>query len=117
MVAGVLGIAQAQGAGRRLLPLVVLGCVVAVHVFANATARFRLPWMPLVIVYASHAVFERHPLSRNALAAVAATLLFFFAVCVPHFRADAERLWRYGSSPPPTEAATPGGQPERAAAP
>jgi hypothetical protein len=26
------------------------------HVVANANSRFRMPWMPLVIVFAAHAV-------------------------------------------------------------
>jgi hypothetical protein len=52
---GALGIASARAGRRRLLALGVLGCVLALHVVANANSRFRMPWMPLVIVFAAHA--------------------------------------------------------------
>ena len=89
LVAGVLGIATARGNGRRLLPCLILGVVMALHVFANATARFRMPWMPLLIVYASYALIRGRSLGRDLRGwrwiAPAAVLLFFFAVCVPYF--------------------------------
>jgi len=53
---GAIGIASARGGNRRLLALLVLGCVLALHVAANANSRFRMPWMPLVIVFAAHAI-------------------------------------------------------------
>jgi 4-amino-4-deoxy-L-arabinose transferase-like glycosyltransferase len=53
---GAFGIASARRGNRRLLALLVLGCVLALHVVANANSRFRMPWMPLVIVFAAHAV-------------------------------------------------------------
>jgi hypothetical protein len=52
---GAVGIASARLGRRRLLALGVLGCVLALHVVANANSRFRMPWMPLVIVFAAHA--------------------------------------------------------------
>jgi len=59
VAAGAWGIAGARGGGRRLLPCLVLGVAAAIHVAANATSRFRLPWMPLLIAYASHALLVR----------------------------------------------------------
>ncbi len=89
LTGGVLGIAAARGTGRQLLPCLILGVVVALHVFANATARFRVPWMPLLIVYASYAVARGHNLRRDLAGrrwiAPAGVLLFFFAVCFPYF--------------------------------
>ena len=103
VVAGVLGMARAPGRGRRLLPWLVFATVAAVHVLSNATARYRMPWMPLLIVYASHAAVgaRRAPrrLPRGSAAVAAAALLFFFGVGVPHFRAEATRLWLHGTAP------------------
>jgi 4-amino-4-deoxy-L-arabinose transferase-like glycosyltransferase len=59
---GAIGIASARRGNRRLLALLVLGCVLALHVVANANSRFRMPWMPLVIVFAAHAVLGGRPL-------------------------------------------------------
>jgi hypothetical protein len=94
--AGVLGIAAACGPGRRSLPCLVLGVVALLHVVANATPRFRVPWLPLLAVYASHAALGWRSLprrlgkGRGALALAA--LLFFLGVCVPYF-------YRFGGRP------------------
>jgi hypothetical protein len=87
--AAALGIAAARHGGRRRLALLVLAVVAAVHVAANATARFRLPWLPFLAVYASFALvagraFRRH-LDRAGALGAAAALLFFLAVCVPYY--------------------------------
>ena len=87
-IAGVLGIATARGTGRRLLPCLVIGVVAGLHVVANATARFRVPWLPLLIVYASYTLTHAPALPRQLRGrrwiAPAAVLLFFFAACVPY---------------------------------
>jgi 4-amino-4-deoxy-L-arabinose transferase-like glycosyltransferase len=57
-LAGVLGIATSPGGGRRTLALLVLAVAVSIHVFANATPRFRMPWMPILMVFASHAALR-----------------------------------------------------------
>jgi 4-amino-4-deoxy-L-arabinose transferase-like glycosyltransferase len=97
LVGAVVGIAGASGRGRRLLPCLVFASVAAVHVLANATARFRMPWLPLLIVYASYALLHPREVRANlrgpALYAALAVLLFYAGVCIPHFRADAVRLW------------------------
>jgi 4-amino-4-deoxy-L-arabinose transferase-like glycosyltransferase len=88
-VAAAAGIAAARAGGRRRLAVLVLALVAAVHVAANATARFRLPWLPLLAVYASHALLGgRSTLRRidraGAIGALAA-LAFLFAVAIPYY--------------------------------
>ena len=120
-VACVLGVALARERGRRLLLLLVFATVGAVHLVANSTVRFRMPWMPLAIVYASYAVLSarsaRRSLTRTSLAASAAVWVFFFGVCVPHFRHEAQELWLHGVSPESAKAPTASGQRERTRAP
>ena len=60
---GILGIAVAVGRGRKLLPGLLLGIVLLVHVVTTANSRHRLPWMPLLMVYASFAVLQLRTLS------------------------------------------------------
>jgi hypothetical protein len=86
---GVIGFAGAPGDGRRLLPVLVFAVVGCVHILANADTRFRLPWMPIVIVYASFACVH----ARSAIAAlrsprrwlVLAPLALFLAGCSLYF--------------------------------
>ncbi len=97
IVAGVLGISQARGNGRRLLACGVLAGVAAIHVFANATSRFRMPWMPLLMAYASYCAlhwraFRWRPAARRLLPPLL-VLLFFFSVCVPYFQKPAAAIW------------------------
>ncbi len=66
-VGGVLGIAVAPGRCRKLLPGLLLGIVLLVHVVTTANSRHRLPWMPLLIVYASFAVHELRRLTWRSL--------------------------------------------------
>jgi hypothetical protein len=102
VAAGVLGIAAAPGRGRRVLPLLLFGVLVAVHVVSNANSRYRFPFMPLLVVYASAAVADwpqlRRQLTGARLVAALLVLLFFFAVCVPAFAPEARKLWASGAS-------------------
>lgn len=87
--AAVVGIAAARDGGRRRLAVLVLAVVAAVHVAANATPRFRLPWLPLLAAYASHALLGGGATLRRidragAIGAIAA-LCFFFAVAIPYY--------------------------------
>jgi hypothetical protein len=59
-----LGVAVTD-ARRRALALLVLSAVAVVHVVANATPRFRVPWLPFLCVYAAHALRSR--LERSSL--------------------------------------------------
>jgi 4-amino-4-deoxy-L-arabinose transferase-like glycosyltransferase len=87
--AAALGIAGARENGRRLLALFVLALVAAAHVAANATPRFRLPWLPLLLAYASHALLCGRGLAgridRAGAIGAAAALLLLFAVCLPYY--------------------------------
>jgi hypothetical protein len=87
--AAALGVAAARAGGARRLGLLVFGGVAAVHVAANATARFRVPWLALLAVYAAHALLAgpRLPrlLGRAGLAGAAAAIAFFLAVCLPYY--------------------------------
>jgi len=94
LIAGLaaFGIAAARRDRRRLLACLVLGTVVFVHVLANANSRFRMPWMPLVIVYAAYALLGGRALlaglrRREWLAALGAALVVG-AVCVSYFWVD-----------------------------
>ncbi len=86
---GVLGIAGATGRGHRSLTCLVFAAVAAVHVAANAASRFRMPWMPLVIVYASHCVLDRRSvadaLRGRRWVVPAIVLAFLFGVCFPYY--------------------------------
>ncbi len=85
-VPGVLG---ARERGRRRLAGLVLLVVCAVHVAANANSRFRMPWMPLLLVYAAHAARG----GRAALADLrgweralgAALAVALVAICASYF--------------------------------
>jgi hypothetical protein len=85
---GVVGMAGSRDRGRRALPAMILGVVCVIHVIANATPRFRVPWIPLLAIYASYSVVHWRSLrpgrSPRAWLAAFAVLVFFFTVCVPY---------------------------------
>jgi 4-amino-4-deoxy-L-arabinose transferase-like glycosyltransferase len=101
IAAGTLGIAAAPDRGRRLLPCLVVGGLFLVHLVANASSRYRLPFIPLLIPYASYALIRwryiRHDLRRRRWIAPVVLLLWFSTVCVPYFYGDAVSLWRQGT--------------------
>ena len=63
--------------------------ITIVHVLTYATSRYRIPFMPILMVYAGHALTSPRSLAANASrrSAIAAVvvLLFFLGVCVPYF--------------------------------
>jgi hypothetical protein len=97
LIGGVLGIAGAEGHGRRLLPALLLGLVLLVHVITMANARHRLPWMPLLIAYASFAALHLRTLTRRAVLwrgfPPLLLLLAFVGLSLPEFRPIASGLW------------------------
>jgi len=102
LVLAILGASAAPGR-RALLPLLAFGGVLALHVAANASVRFRVPLMPLLMIYASAALAssevrlrERTPGRRLAAAAV---LTFVAATAIPHFAPEARALW-FGAAGP-----------------
>jgi hypothetical protein len=86
--AATLGLAVARGAPASLAGL-LLGSAALIHVLANATPRFRVPWLPLLAVFAAHALLlgGALPARLNARRATgaAAGLLLLFAVALPYY--------------------------------
>jgi hypothetical protein len=100
-VLGVLGIAITPDRRLRLLPCLVIGGVFLLHLLANASSRYRLPLMPLLIPYASYAIVRwreiRTRLAGRRWIAPAIILVWFFGLCVPYFAQDAVSLWVRGT--------------------
>ncbi len=94
---GVWGLAACAGSRRDALGVWVLAAVCAVHVLANATPRFRVPWLPLLGVYAGYALLNARTLwaspARRLLWAPAAALLFVGWSAIPYFAEGARELW------------------------
>ncbi len=101
VVAGILGIAITPDRRLKLLPCLVIGSVFLLHLVANASSRYRLPLMPLLIPYASYAIIHwrgiRPRLTWKRWIIPAVVLLWFFALCVPYFAGDAVSLWVQGT--------------------
>jgi hypothetical protein len=85
---------------RRSLPLWVGGAILAVHVVANASSRYRLPLMPVAIVYASHAV-NLHGRAWGVLGARARLSVclggLLLAASLAVFAPDAIAFWQSGA--------------------
>lgn len=94
-VAAVLGLSFARG--HRSLPLLILACLIAIHLLVNATPRFRLPWMPLGLVYAGYFLCSGrrlwHESSRAERIASLMVLGLFFTLCAPPFFEVARGMW------------------------
>lgn len=97
MALGTLGVAGARADGRRLLFLLVFAVVFGLQALAQAKSRYRLPLMPLVVVYASHALVVGPELwrrtSKPARIVAVGALLVLFGFCVPYFWQDGRQLW------------------------
>ena len=91
-----LGIAASRAGGRRLLAVLLLGSAIAVHIAANATPRFRVPWLPLLCIYAAHALCLGRGLlahiDRRGLAGASLALAFLVGVALPYY-------WIFGGRP------------------
>jgi 4-amino-4-deoxy-L-arabinose transferase-like glycosyltransferase len=103
LVAAIAGAAGAPERGRRSFAALVFAAFFAVHVAANASARFRLPLVPLLLAYASHAALRPREVAARlrggARLAALALLLLFVALSLPRFLADAAPLWSRGARP------------------
>jgi hypothetical protein len=97
----IVGIAISKGEGRRLLACLIIGAVFMVHVLSNASSRFRLPFIPLLAIYAAHLITSRGSVAerfgRPELAACAGFLLLLFFWCVPFFVPEVISLWSTGA--------------------
>jgi 4-amino-4-deoxy-L-arabinose transferase-like glycosyltransferase len=102
----VIGVAAAPPAAAGLA-LATAGTVTAIHVVANASSRYRMALMPLLLAFAAHGllVLRRRDLRlgprRRALCAAALLLLWVGGTA--SFARDFEALWwlgRYASGAP-----------------
>ncbi len=86
-LAGVLGVAGA-GNGRGVLACLVFGVILGVHILVYAISRYRVPFMPFLMVYASHALlsWRARPrrLSPSARIVAALVIAHFLSLCVLH---------------------------------
>lgn len=102
IVGGVLGVAQARGSGRCALACAIFATVIALHALVNSVARFRMPWMPILMIYASYFALHwrsarwRPPTPRVWVSAV--LLLFYLGVCLPSFSEPAANMWKRASA-------------------
>jgi len=99
MCSGLYGIALARKRGQVLLPLVVFAVVFGLHVVANASCRYRLPLMPVMIVYAAYALTGRHRPAHLSNSARWSCLLGLALVLIwplVYFSPDIAALWETG---------------------
>ena len=101
LVTGFLGIAGTGQTSLRTLPYLVFGIIGLLHVVANASSRYRVPEMPLLMAYGSFALLHMRTvwesLRGRRLLLPAAVLIFFGMVCLPYFYDDALSLWTDGT--------------------
>ncbi len=97
----VLGVFSATAGGRRLLVGLILVAVLSLHLVANVSPRYRLPFMPLMIIFAAAALVRGRgawdSLDRSSRIAVVSVSVVFVGFCLPYFYADAASLWQVGS--------------------
>ena len=100
LVAAMLGAVTDPSRRRRRLMGALLVTVVALHVVATSVTRFRVPWTPLLIVYASHALLNcgmvRARLRGWTAVAAAVSLCAFAWIAVCYFPAWSHSavVWR-----------------------
>ena len=94
-VAATLGLAASRGGPARLAGL-LLGSAALLHVLANATPRFRVPWLPLLAIFAAHALLLGpglpRRLRRGGWIGAGAAIAFLLLVALPYYA-------RYGPRP------------------
>jgi hypothetical protein len=99
-VAAMLGALTDPSRQRRRLMGALLVTVVALHIMATSVTRFRLPWIPLMIVYASHAFLDcgmvRARLRGFAAVAAVLSLCAFAWIAACYFPAwsHTAAVWR-----------------------
>ena len=75
-----------------------MSAIVAVHVISNASPRFRIPWMPLVLVYASHAFLACPRISLKTTSSIVAltAVVLLLVVGAPFFIDTVSDVWISG---------------------
>ena len=100
LVGAILGIGLAWTRRRELLPLLATLVVFGAHLVANASSRYRLPLVPLALVFAAYAATHWRELRsvptgvRVAWAVAIAALVIWPLV---YFAPDASSLWSQGT--------------------
>jgi len=99
VITSCLGILGVEGGSRRLLPCFVFFVVFCIHLVANSSSRFRIPWIPLAIVYSSFALCRwrllLQDIPRSRLIPVALLMLGMMVWSCAFFFPDAVHLWQY----------------------
>ncbi len=98
---GTLGLTLGRSAGAGSFAVAAAAPLLILHVLANASPRYRVPLLPLLLIGSGVAACQwrgigarlRHP---RAIPAVA-ILLFFLWFSVPSFAPDAAKLWTRGT--------------------
>jgi hypothetical protein len=79
----------------------VIGSIFLLQLAANASSRYRLPVMPLLVAYSAYALLHWREipgrLGGKRWIAPAILLVWFFVLCVPYFFGDAVSLWSQGT--------------------
>jgi 4-amino-4-deoxy-L-arabinose transferase-like glycosyltransferase len=100
-LAGLAGIAISPERTHRLLPLLVVGSIFALHIAAFTSSRHRLPIVALLIPYAAYALLNRREilglLRGRRWIVPAIVLAWFLLLCLPYFFDDAASLWTKGT--------------------
>jgi 4-amino-4-deoxy-L-arabinose transferase-like glycosyltransferase len=95
------GVLSGAAGRHRLLVGLLLAAVLGVHLLANVSPRYRLPFMPLMMVFAAFTLSQGRAswraLGNPARVAAGAIALVFFGFCLPYFYPDAASLWRAGT--------------------
>jgi len=99
--AAALGTATAPGWARRSLPVFLLAPLLLVHVVANAFPKYRVPFLPVLLAYASHALLARSGWRSTSHAGRlgVALALGLLALGWLSFAPEARRLWRAAEQP------------------
>jgi hypothetical protein len=95
-IAAIIGFSLATEPGSRLLIAGILSSALAVHILANASPRFRVPWLPLLSVLAAVAIVRVRRLGATTWptrAATGAALLLFIVLGVGTFVVELPDLW------------------------
>ncbi|MFP6661340.1 MAG: glycosyltransferase family 39 protein [Myxococcota bacterium] len=86
--------------GRRELVATLALAVFAIHLLANASVRYRLPWMPLAVLYAASMLSDPRrvlaSIGTRSRAGVAVLGLLLLLTGVPYFWPDAVSLFETG---------------------
>jgi 4-amino-4-deoxy-L-arabinose transferase-like glycosyltransferase len=98
---GTLGLAIGRSGGAASFAVTAATPLLVLHVLANASPRYRVPLLPLLLIGSGAALCQwrelRARIRRPEGIPALAILLFFLTVSVPSFIPDATKLWTRGT--------------------